>query len=144
MTQRCCRDHKMSLFSKRFRQMARRATPPEATMGVDLDDEVPIVGTELYDTDFDAFVEVRRRVPRPCCVPRCPEPSSLFPSPQISRRTSSRAKTDQPRPFLVPFASLRRCYARQGPRCGVREVRVRDSAEPRRERRAHPAQPGVQ
>ena len=33
-------------------------------MGVDLDGEVPIVGTELYDTDFDAFVEVRRRVPR--------------------------------------------------------------------------------
>ena len=32
-------------------------------MGVDLDGEVPIVGTELYDTDFDAFVEVRRRVP---------------------------------------------------------------------------------
>ena len=31
-------------------------------MGVDLDGEVPIVGTELYDTDFDAFVEVRRRL----------------------------------------------------------------------------------
>ena len=67
-------------------------------MGVDLDGEVPIVGTELYDTDFDAFVEVRRRVPRPFRVPRCPE----LPSPQISRRASSRAKTDQPRPFLVP------------------------------------------
>ena len=37
-------------------------------MGADLDDEVPVVSTELYDADFDAFVAVRPRArafPRP-------------------------------------------------------------------------------
>lgn len=37
-------------------------------MGADLDDEVPVVSTELYDADFDAFVAVRpgaRASPRP-------------------------------------------------------------------------------
>ena len=58
-------------------------------MGVDLDGEVPIVGTELYDTDFDAFVEVRRR------VPRYPHASRLFSLASDSRRRPPRAKTDR-------------------------------------------------
>jgi isopenicillin N synthase-like dioxygenase len=67
-------------------------------MGVDLDGEVPIVGTELYDTDFDAFVEVRRRVP-PHAASRAVPSLRLFSSPQISRRTSS-PRDDRPIPPL--------------------------------------------
>ena len=65
-------------------------------MGVDLDGEVPIVGTELYDTDFDAFVEVRRR------VPAIHTPSSLLPSPQISRRRPPARRPTDAEPAPVP------------------------------------------
>lgn len=71
-------------------------------MGVDLDGEVPIVGTELYDTDFDAFVEVRRR------VPRYPTRLRLF-SPASDLASASSPREDRPtlnRP-PSPDASLR-------------------------------------
>ena len=58
-------------------------------MGVDLDGEVPIVGTELYDTDFDAFVEVRRR------VPRYPTRLRLF-SPRLRSRVGVLPAQDRP------------------------------------------------
>ena len=70
-------------------------------MGVDLDGEVPIVGTELYDTDFDAFVEVRRR------VPRYPQAFVSSPSPQISRRRPPARRPTDAEPAPSPDASLR-------------------------------------
>ena len=71
-------------------------------MGVDLDGEVPIVGTELYDTDFDAFVEVRRR------VPRYPTRLRLF-SPASDLASASSPREDRPTLTRLPSpdASLR-------------------------------------
>ena len=63
-------------------------------MGADLDDEVPVVSTELYDADFDAFVAVR---PRARASPR---PHRFFP-PRVARV-----------PLVSTHASARRPPAR--------------------------------
>ena len=50
-------------------------------MGADAedDDHVPVVSTELYDADFDAFVKARNaRVSRPARVPSSHLVSSLL------------------------------------------------------------------
>ena len=82
--------NRVSLFEKLWHIRPRGATSLFATMGApELDGEVPIVEVELYNTDFNAFVEVRS-VPTPDVLASSAIPTHLvFHGSLRSRQTFS-------------------------------------------------------